>query len=149
MVGNVPVMYCRTASAWGHVGTQPIPDSLAQGPSLGVEEGSDSGISGSCLGLLLNHPDSLDIYIDNLFPKISVADPGCLSRIPDPTFFHPGSRIRTVSIPDPGSSTENLSILTPKKSKIIQGSKRHPIPDPGSGTLPKIRTNVMKERSKK
>jgi hypothetical protein len=25
---------------------------------------------------------------------ISVADPGCLSRIPDPTFFHPGSRIR-------------------------------------------------------
>jgi hypothetical protein len=26
--------------------------------------------------------------------KISVADPGCLSRIPDPTFFHPGSRIR-------------------------------------------------------
>ncbi len=31
----------------------------------------------------------------------SVADPGCLSRIPDPTFFHPGSRIRTVSIPDP------------------------------------------------
>ncbi len=23
----------------------------------------------------------------------SVADPGCLSRIPDPTFFHPGSRI--------------------------------------------------------
>jgi hypothetical protein len=28
-------------------------------------------------------------------------DPGCLSRIPDPTFFHPGSRIRTVSIPDP------------------------------------------------
>jgi hypothetical protein len=38
----------------------------------------------------------------------SVADPGCLSRrirdvIPDPTFFHPGSRIRTVSIPDHGS----------------------------------------------
>jgi hypothetical protein len=22
-----------------------------------------------------------------------MADPGCLSRIPDPTFFHPGSRI--------------------------------------------------------
>ncbi len=48
---------------------------------------------------------------------ISVADPGCLSRIPDPTFFHPGSRIRTVSIPDPGSSSKNLSILTPKKQK--------------------------------
>jgi hypothetical protein len=36
--------------------------------------------------------------------KGSVADPGCLSRIPDPTFFHPGSRIRPVSIPDPGSA---------------------------------------------
>jgi hypothetical protein len=73
----------------------------------------------------------------------------------------PGSRIRTVSIPDPGSSSENLSILAPKKAKKwflsskkydpgcssrirmltfshpgsrIQGSKRHPIPDPGSGS---------------
>jgi hypothetical protein len=26
----------------------------------------------------------------------SVADPGCLSRIPDPIFFHPGSRIQTL-----------------------------------------------------
>ena len=47
--------------------------------------------------------------------KTIVADPGCLSRIPDPTFFHPGSRIRTVSITDPGSASKNLSILTPKK----------------------------------
>ncbi len=30
-------------------------------------------------------------------------DPGCLSRIPDPNFFHPGSRIWIFSIPDPGS----------------------------------------------
>jgi hypothetical protein len=30
---------------------------------------------------------------------ISVADPGCLSRIPDPIFFL--SRIRIFSIPDP------------------------------------------------
>jgi len=36
--------------------------------------------------------------------------------IPDLTFFHHGSRIRNVSIPDPGSS-KNLSILTPKKLK--------------------------------
>jgi hypothetical protein len=95
-----------------------------------------------------------------------VAYPGCLSRIPDPTFFHPGSRIRTVSIPDPGSSFKSLSILTAKNPKKwflssqkydpgcsswipdpgsgcwlfshpgsrIQGSKRHPIPDPGSGS---------------
>ncbi len=79
------------------------------------------------------------------------------SRIPDPTFFHPGSRIRTVSIPDPGSSSKNLSILTPKKAKKwflsskkydpgcssripdpdadFLPSRRHPIPDPGSATL--------------
>jgi hypothetical protein len=31
----------------------------------------------------------------------SVADPGCLYRIPDPNFFHPP--IRIFSIPDPGS----------------------------------------------
>jgi hypothetical protein len=76
---------------------------------------------------------------------------------PGSDFFHPGSRIRTVSIPDPGSSSKNLSILTPKKTKKwflsskkydpgcssripdpdadflpsrIPGSKRHPIPDP-------------------
>ncbi len=76
--------------------------------------------------------------------------------IPDPTFFHPGSRIRTVSIPDPGSSSKNLSILTQKKSKKYDpgcssripdpdadflpsripnpGVKKHPIPDPGSGS---------------
>jgi hypothetical protein len=70
---------------------------------------------------------------------------------------YPGSRIRLFSIPDPGSSSKNLSILTLKKAKKwflsskkydpgcssripdldadflpsrIQGSKRHPIPDP-------------------
>ncbi len=37
--------------------------------------------------------------------------------IPDPgSDFFP-SRIRTVSIPNPGSSSKNLSILTPKKAK--------------------------------
>ncbi len=35
----------------------------------------------------------------------SVADPGCLTRIPDPNFSHPGSRIRP---------SKNLSILTQK-----------------------------------
>jgi hypothetical protein len=75
---------------------------------------------------------------------------------------YPGSWIQLLSIPDPnclhpGSSSKNLSILTPKKQKKwflsskkyvpgcssripdpdadflpsrIQGSKRHPIPDP-------------------
>jgi hypothetical protein len=41
-------------------------------------------------------------------------------RIRDPTSFHPGSelstsRIRTISIPYPWSSSKNLSILTPPK----------------------------------
>jgi hypothetical protein len=37
--------------------------------------------------------------------------------IPDPTFFHPGSELSPSRIPDPGSSSKNLSILTPKKAK--------------------------------
>ncbi len=85
-----------------------------------------------------------------------MADPGCLSRIPDPTFFHPGSRIPDPGsklspsrIPDPGSSSKNLIILTPKKSKKMvsklwkiwsglfipdpgYGCWLSPIPDPGS-----------------
>ena len=53
--------------------------------------------------------------------KCSVADPGCLSRIPDPTFFHPESRIRTVSILDPGSRIliKEFKYFNPKKSKKI------------------------------
>ncbi len=39
---------------------------------------------------------------------LSVADPGCLSQIPDPTFFHPGSRIRIKEF------KSNLSIVTKK-----------------------------------
>ena len=78
-------------------------------------------------------------------PYTSVADPGCLSRIPDPTFFHPGSRIRTVSIPDPGSSSKNLSILTQKKAiKWFLSSKKYDpgcssrIPDPDADFLPSL-----------
>jgi hypothetical protein len=55
------------------------------------------------------------------------------SRIPD----------RTVSIPDPGSSSKNLSILTPKKAKkwFLSSKKYDPgcssrIPDPDADFLP-------------
>ncbi len=92
----------------------------------------------------------------------SVADPGCLSRIPDPR-----SRIRLFSIPDPtclrsgsripdpGSASRNLSILTPKKpNKWFLSSRKYdrvvhpgsripdqdadflPIPDPGVKKAP-------------
>jgi hypothetical protein len=53
------------------------------------------------------------------------------------------SRIRTVSIPDPGSSSKNLSILTPKKAKkwFLSSKKYDPgcssrIPDPDADFLP-------------
>jgi hypothetical protein len=36
-----------------------------------------------------------------LTTNFSVPDPGCLSRIPDPTFFHPGSELSPSRIPDP------------------------------------------------
>ena len=46
----------------------------------------------------------------------------------DPPFFHFGSRIRTVSIPDPGSASKNLSIVS---KTMVSNSVADP--DPGSG----------------
>ncbi len=106
--------------------------------------------------------------ISSKFVQISVADPGCLSRI------------RLFSIPDPGSELSPSRILIkefkyfiPKKSKKngfqalknmirvvhpgsrirmltfsqlgfrIQGSKRHPIPDPGSGSTTLVQTHIL------
>jgi hypothetical protein len=42
-------------------------------------------------------------------------------QIPDPTFFHPGSRKRTVSIPEPGSRIriKEFKYFNPKKTKKI------------------------------
>jgi hypothetical protein len=64
---------------------------------------------------------------------ISVADPGCLSRI------------RLFSIPDPGSSSKNLSILTPKKAKIwFLSSKKY---DPGcSSRIPDLDADFLPSR---
>ncbi len=56
----------------------------------------------------------------------SVADPGFLSRIPNPNFFHPGSRIRIEELTrkyDPGCSSQ---IADPGVKKAT---------DPGSATL--------------
>jgi hypothetical protein len=80
----------------------------------------------------------------------SVADPGCLSRIPDPTFSHPGSRIRTVSIPDPnclhpgsGILIKEFKYFNPKKAKkwFLSSKKYDPgcsfrISDPDADFLP-------------
>ncbi len=68
------------------------------------------------------------------FLTTSVADPGCLFRIPDPNFFHPG--IRIFFIPEPQS--KNLSILTPNKmvSKFSEIWFELFIPDPDPEFLP-------------
>jgi hypothetical protein len=49
----------------------------------------------------------------------SVADPGCLSRIPDPTFFLPGSRITDPNCLHPGSRIliKEFKYINPQKSK--------------------------------
>jgi hypothetical protein len=56
---------------------------------------------------------------------------------------YPGSRFQLFSIPDPGSSSKNLSILTPKKAKkwFLSSKKYDPgcssrIPDPDADFLP-------------
>jgi hypothetical protein len=55
-----------------------------------------------------SHTKKLPVFgIGDLAVIISVADPGCLSRIPDPDFSIPDPNF---SIPDPGST----SILTQK-----------------------------------
>jgi hypothetical protein len=49
----------------------------------------------------------------------SVADPGCLSQIPDPTFFNPGSWIPDPNCLHPGSRIliKEFKYFNPKKSK--------------------------------
>jgi hypothetical protein len=65
-----------------------------------------------------------------MLTSVSVADPGCLSRIrlfsiPDPNCLHPGS------------SSKNLCILTPKKAKKwFLSSKKY---DPGCSSGSRIR----------
>ncbi len=77
---------------------------------------------------------------------ISVADPGCLSRIPDPTFFHPGPLIPYLNFFHPGSRIhiKDFEYFNPKNCFL--SSRKYdpvssfririliclPIPDPGS-----------------
>jgi hypothetical protein len=78
----------------------------------------------------------------------SVADPGCLSRIPDPNCLHPGSRIRIKEFKysnqkklflnsrkyDPGCSSQiRIRDLDPDVFSIPDpGSRGQKAPDPGS-----------------
>ena len=85
----------------------------------------------------------------------SVADPICLSRIPDPTFFHPGSELFPFRIPDPHqtrkkqkkrfSAQENMvrvfhprsriRMLTFSPSWIPDKGVKNQGPDPGRKNL--------------
>ncbi len=78
----------------------------------------------------------------------SVLDPGCLIQIPDPTFFHPGSRIRIKEFKYfnpkkwflrfrkyyPGCSSQ-IRIPDPDPDFLpIQDPGVKKVPDPGSGS---------------
>ena len=87
------------------------------------------------------------IVCDKALHNTSVADQGCLSRIPDPTFFHPGSWILIKEFKyfnpkkakkwflsskkyDPGCSSRIPDLDADFLPSRIPGSKRYPIPDP-------------------
>jgi hypothetical protein len=53
------------------------------------------------------------IYFIN-FKVLRTVLPIRLSRISDPNFVHPGSEFFPSRIPDPGSASKNVSILTQK-----------------------------------
>jgi hypothetical protein len=61
---------------------------------------------------LKKNRNKVNSYSNNEAKTFSDADPGCLSQIPDPTIFHPGSRIGIFSILD--LHKKNLSILAQK-----------------------------------
>jgi hypothetical protein len=78
----------------------------------------------------------------NVLVRYNVADPGCLSRIPDPDFY--SSRI-----PDPTIATkEGEKICCPsffvasKKYGFGIRDPKKPVPDPGSATLIKYKINL-------
>jgi hypothetical protein len=52
------------------------------------------------------------IRVSTFVGKSSVADPGCLSQIPDPTFFHPGSELSPSRI-----LIKEFKYFYPKKAK--------------------------------
>jgi hypothetical protein len=78
--------------------------------------------------------------------KTSGADPGCLSGIPEPTFFHPGSRVEKIPDPDPHKQFKHFEpknkirnvhprsriwiVVHPGSWIRISGPKKHRIPDP-------------------
>jgi hypothetical protein len=60
----------------------------------------------------------------------SVADPGCLFRIPDPNFFYPGSRVEKIPGSGSASAPKNFSILNREKL-FLSSRKYYPNVHPG------------------
>jgi hypothetical protein len=82
----------------------------------------------------------MSVYVQKSKHKISVVDLGCLSRIPDPNFFHPGSpiRIKEFKYFNPKNCFQAFGnmIRVVHPGSRIQGVKK--APDPGSATLHEI-----------
>ncbi len=77
----------------------------------------------------------------NIFPPRSVADPACLSRIPDPNCLHPGSRIliKEFKYFNPQKSKKMVSKLLKNMIRVVHpgsGCWLSPIPDPDADFLP-------------
>jgi hypothetical protein len=83
-------------------------------------------------GVQINFGDPTSIRSTSIF-----ADPGCLSRIPDPTFFHPGSRIRIKEFKyfNPKKWFLSSRKYDPGCSSRIPDPGVKKAPDPGSATL--------------
>jgi hypothetical protein len=103
----------------------PVDGDVVLGEPVGVEDGAGEGALAVHVGEVLHGylvhvgvcPGAFIVLhcgmsTHHIIEESCVADSGCLYRIyifpiPDPNFFHPGSRIL-----DPGSASKNLSILT-------------------------------------
>jgi hypothetical protein len=84
----------------------------------------------------------------------SVADPGCLFRLPDPNFFHPGSRIRIKKFKyfNPQNCFQALGKMIrvefipdpdPDFLPIPDPGVKKKTPDPGSGTATLVPGETM------
>jgi hypothetical protein len=74
----------------------------------------------------------------------SVADPGCLSWIPDPTFFYPGSRIRIFSIPDPHQTPKNEFLALENMIRVVHPGSRIRIRNTDDRSTYKITAHIFK-----
>jgi hypothetical protein len=61
------------------------------------------------------------VLISVIWHVSSVGDPGCLSPIPDPNFFHPGSRVKKI----PGSRIRTKEFTYFNTKKLFLSSRKY------------------------